>query len=432
MLLIMKIKAQPFDTMQYFYSRVQDPLIRCCIRFDGKIEKSKVMMSIKRLMYAYPVTRCRFDLKKQEWIESSFSTKDYLSIIDADDILNDTIYEGVNYSNNDTRNNIIEKQILSSVRIGIEPPVKFVLIRCHENDIICIIASHLLCDGRGFEQILYSFAEFYSRSNQDEVSDIYVRREFGQITKNISLKSKIKILHSKSLPIPDGVKEELPLMGKSGEAKLLIRQLDSVIFSKIHDYAKSNGASINDVILTAYVKSLHDLLGWNGVSIPCPVDLRRFSNNSNSSVCNLTGNYYCRVKVSTDETFDELLKDISMQMRRQKQDTNCLKDPLLFHLLYHLLPNKILEKIFFKIASVPKLSYTNLGKIDEKKLIFANVPVKEAFIATATKPVPYFQLTVSTFKNVCTLTSCTCAEGKDLDLITSLMDNIYKQFTCLI
>ena len=78
----MTIKAQPFDTMQYFYSLLQKPLIRCHIRFDGKIEKDLLCRAIAKLILSYPIMRCRYDVKKRAWVEADFKDDDYFTVFD--------------------------------------------------------------------------------------------------------------------------------------------------------------------------------------------------------------------------------------------------------------------------------------------------------------------------------------------------------------
>ena len=70
------------------------------------------------------------------------------------------------------------------------------------------------------------------------------------------------------------------------------------------------------------------------------------------------------------------------------------------------------------------LSYTNLGKIDDSRLVFSETDISDAFIVAAAKPIPYFQLTVSTYKKKCTLSICTYANKSSFDLLCSVMDNI--------
>lgn len=43
-----------------------------------------------------------------------------------------------------------------------EPPLKIFAVNSSENSTHCITASHLLCDGGGFKELLYLIAKLYS------------------------------------------------------------------------------------------------------------------------------------------------------------------------------------------------------------------------------------------------------------------------------
>jgi NRPS condensation-like uncharacterized protein len=417
----MKIKAQPFDIMQYFYSYVQPPLIRCCIRFTGKVKNERLLIALKSILAEYPILRCRYIAEKKEWIEASFCENDYLSIITPDI----------------EQKKIETEKLMSSLCIGIDPPIRIFLICGEKNDTICIVVSHLVCDGKGFEQLIYSFSQYYSSDNSaktfDCCEDIGKRRDFYQITESFSIYKKIKILYSKSPVSSNDAQKTIPLIGKNTKPTILTRTVNADMFFKVHSFVKKHNASLNDAFLTAYARALHDQFGWNDITIPSPVDLRRFGGKQTKcSVCNLTGNYYCKVHIEQNEIYEVTLKKISTQMNRQKAGNTCLKGPILFHLLYRIMHYSILEKIFFKMSPISMISYTNLGKIDEIKLCFTGSEISEAFFATAIKPIPYFQLTVSSFKDQCTFSSCTYAGGRDLDVIAKLMDRIYEQFENII
>jgi NRPS condensation-like uncharacterized protein len=410
------MKAQPFDVMQYFYSLVQPPMIRCCIRFDGKLEQRRLLIALERLLVTYPILKCTYQSNKRKWTEAGFCESDYLSMVSAE-------------SEDET---LIREKLLSSLLIGVDPPIKFYWISRKETDTLCVVVSHLVCDGRGLEQLMYVFSKYYSADtiNKQMVCDESScrRRDFGQVTEQFSRRERRKILHAQAL-IPSGdTQRSIPLTGNNLNPSILTRTVSAEMFSKVHAFAKQNHASINDVFLTAYARALQEQFGWKDVTIPSPVDLRRFGEDTaNESVCNLTGNYYCNIQIEPQERFLDTLQKISVQMSMQKAGNECLKGPMLFHLLYRFMPYAILKKLFFRISPVPVTSYTNLGNIDETRLYFKGIPIEDAFFATAIKPVPYFQLTVSTFRNQCTLSSCTYAGGKNLEVIQGLLDQIMVQ-----
>ena len=402
----MDIKGQPFDYMQYMYSFVQNPIIRGCIRFNGKLQDSKLRHAIEKLALTYPILLCKYKVQKGTWVtDSHASCEDLLTIISA---------------KNDFSTLEIDS-LLTSLKIGIDLPLKIYWICGEEKDSLCIIASHLLCDGRGFEQLLYLLAELYSGTEIKE--QINRDRSFSQVINRFSMGQKIRILCSKTQK-HSSTKLHLPLNESSRTPNLITKQIS---ISKLEQYRSCTNKyrpSINDILLAAYLLTLHDMFRWNNITIPCPVDLRKFSTDARNSICNLTGNYYCHINLNDNSTFEEICREITTQMHTQKNSNSCLKEPMLLHILYHILPLSIVKELLSRAISVPVTSYTNLGKMDEKLLVFQGVSISDTFIATADKPVPYFQLAASTYKDKCTLSVCTYASGKSFDVLCSVVDKI--------
>ena len=404
----MELKGQAFDLMQYVYSFVQKPLIRGCIRFNGKLKGSKLKGAVKALISFYPILRCKYDVKKGVWRESNISYENLLISIRA---------------NNDF--SVIENDsLLSSLEIGMDAPLKIYWICGEERDSLCVIASHLLCDGRGLEQLLYLFAELYSNNDIRIKTRINTDRSFSQISSKFTVMQKAKILFSRAGTEAMDGKLQLPLNEGSQKPKLIAKKIDLSKLERYRSRAIGYSPSINDILLSAYILALHQLFGWKEISIPCPVDLRRFNADADGAICNLTGNYYCHISFHGHESFEKICKEISMQICAQKNSSFCLKEPILLHLLYRVLPFPILKKLLPPKISVPLTSYTNLGKIEEARLVFQGLSVSDAFIVAAAKPVPYFQLAISTYKSECTLSACTEASGKSFDLLSSLMNSI--------
>lgn len=408
----MKLKGQPFDFMQFFYGFVQKPVVRGCIRFHEKLEGKRLRDAIEALVLLYPILRCRYDMKMGVW-----RGPDPYSKISCQEILI-SISAGKDFSR------IENDSLLSSLEIGIDVPLKIYWICGEERDSLCVIASHLLCDGRGFEQLLYLLAELYSCCPTKMQMQINTDRSFAQVTDRFTIMQKVKILFSRAQAEHADVERYLPLNESGQRPRLIVRRMSLSKLERYRSCAIEYRPSVNDILLAAYILTLHNMFGWNDMTIPCPVDLRRFNTNANSSICNLTGNYYCQIHLNGKNTFESICNKISAQMRAQKKSSLCLKEPILLHILYRMLPLSVLGKVLSSKISVPLISYTNLGKIDERRLVFRGNSVSDVFIGAAAKPVPYFQLAISTYRNQCTLSACTYARGESYDLLCSVMNNI--------
>lgn len=122
----------------------------------------------------------------------------------------------------------------------------------------------------------------------------------------------------------------------------------------------------------------------------------------------------------------------SNKLKAQKESDDCLKGPLLYHMMFHILPFGTVRKLFYKISPVPITSYTNLGIINDEKFRFGSLSVEDAFISTAVKRVPYFQLSVSTYGGCCTLTSSLYGTEKDRKNVDGFLIQVGKELSNLL
>lgn len=190
---------------------------------------------------------------------------------------------------------------------------------------------------------------------------------------------------------------------------------------------KENGATLNDLLLTAYLRVLSRNAAGTPISIPCPVDLRKYINKENQArlgICNLTSNYYVRVKVEKDESFEGTLQKVSKQMSKQKQSLACLKGPILLNLVYHLLPRRMMQRLFFKLFTIPVVSYTNLGVIDNSRLRFEGAVVQGCYMTGAIKHVPYFQISFSSYDGMGTISCNLYGTNEDRKWIVRFLEEM--------
>ena len=410
-----KIKTQPFDCMQYFYSSVQEPLIRATIHFDGHMNETLFRNTVQMSINAMPLIGCCFDVKNHIWEKRNFTS--------------DNIVHVINIQKEDK--NTAEKLLLSSIDIEHEPQIKIFLLRNADSDTLCIIINHMISDGGGFKEYLYLLARLYSRLEKGESIHSeylkYSRRNLNQLLKNFTLKEKLHIIFSK-LPVNSRGSDPaliMPLKGDKSNPFVSICRLNKEQLNRIKNLAKSNNASVNDIFLTAYIHALHKITNCTNIAIPCPVDLRKYKKvGQTCGICNLTGNYFCNVTVNPDSTFKSILSNVKNQMKSNKESTACLKGPMLFHIMFHVLPFNLVRKLFYKISPIPITSYTNLGIIDSEKLCFGSLSINDAFISTAVKYAPYFQLSISTYKDCCTFTSSVHGTEEDKRFVDCFLNDI--------
>lgn len=288
----------------------------------------------------------------------------------------------------------------------------------------------MICDGAAFKEYLYLLAGVYSAmesgSDGRSVVDGYpARRDFAQVSDNIGLMRKLGIVLAGASAPSENPAMRLPLRSDAKDVRLARVVIGPVDFARIRTYAKSHKVTVNDLLLTAYARTLRNRTGCSDIVLPCPVDLRRYGKaGQRFGFCNLTSNYFCHHEMRRDESFDETLAAVAAQMKAQKKSDACLKGPLLLHALARVVSRRRLGDAFFKAAGVPTVSFTNVGIIDEDRLAFGTIRPESAFFATALKRPPSFQLSVSTFRDACTMTSSLYANGDDFKRVEFLLEEV--------
>lgn len=399
--------------MQSFYREAHDPLIRCEIDLGSHIDVTLLRGAVEVSRAAAPLISCVFDEKRGRWIEAERDSANVVRVIDA---------------GNDP--SLARFELLRPLDQHAGPRMRISVVRVDETDTLCVVVDHMLCDGAGLKQYLYLLARIYTTMGKgsdgiDLVRGYPLRRDLGQVTQSLGATNRLRAALSKGTGTSAGQVPRLLSGSGPAQARLVRATIDASSLAAATAAAKLAGATVNDLLLAAYARALHKRAGCADVILPCPVDLRRFGHPGQSfGICNLTSNYFCHLAIRDDEGFGEVLSDVAGQMGEQKKSLGCLKGPLLFHAIARVLPQKALRRVFFASAGVPVVSYTNLGILDEERLTFGSLETRGALIATATKRPPSFQLSASTFRGACTLTSCLYADESDLAVAEGVLGDV--------
>ena len=381
--------AEAFDAMQYFYGAAHEPQIHCLIRLSGHLDEAVLRRAVTLSAGALPMIFCAFDASgmRARWRAQNFSGNDVVLVHPA--------LPGRQAQ---------EARLLASViDVSRGPQVLLHVIRDAAADTLCAVISHLLCDGAGFKEYLYLLADLYAQCLAGQSpKPVFLPRDAGALFKGPP--GKLKIL---SLPYDASIQRlqmSFALQGEAGRPIFTAASLCPEEFRALKAHTNACGVTVNDILLAAYISVLHRETGWPRVIMPCPADLRKYlQSGRKQGICNLTGNFLCDVR--TGEGFEGILRQVSQQMSRQKNSAACLKPVLLLLMAYRLLPLHLMEKLFHKTFRIPLLSYTNLGLLDPERLRFGGTAAAEAYLSGAVKRAPYFQVSVSTFCDACTL-SC--------------------------
>lgn len=389
-----KFKAEAFDIIQYFYGSVHEPLIHSFIEFSEHIDEMALKKAVIMSADINPLIRCCFyiDHKYPFWKEKDFKGEDIVQIVECD--------------SNEEEQKI--RLLTSQIDVLKGPQLKIYIIRKQKSDMLCLIINHMLCDGSGFKEYLYTLSNLYTKckNNMEVPKREMASRSINQLFTNLKWSKKIVVLFSKSELSKQKNEVRYCFEGDKSNPIFITINITSDELEGIKAYAKLNGATVNDIIITAYARALQRKTRNERIIIPCPIDLRKYiSINQEHGICNLTSNYICDVIIDKNSSFIDTLMEVSKQMNLQKSNDNCLKPVIMLGWIFNILPFNLMKRIFNKVFTIPVTSYTNFGVVDKKQLNFDNIKIKHMYLTGAIKNVPYFQIAVSTYDGACTLSS---------------------------
>lgn len=291
-------------------------------------------------------------------------------------------------------------------------------------NILIITISHMICDGSGFKQLIYLLCELYNGNYSDDLGYL-MNREFSQLTKELTGTTAITL---KMLISMMGNYKSKPVYGKSDheEVYVLERTIQRDIMSKVHDSAKKQGATLNDVFLTAYARALWKLYGLRKINIPCTVDLRKYA-KSKTGIANLTGTYNLNIKMRENAAFSETLTDASAIIKKQKKTKNDIAGPMLLVSKYEKSSLEQFLKLYGSMDTSASADYTNLGILDAKKLVFDGATLKNAIGYSGLNKAPSFQIAVSSFMGETTITSLVRCGTEEKEKASLILDTIVKE-----
>lgn len=396
--------TQPLDRMQFINTRYHDPFIHELLEYEEGLDVEKLIRAIDKLADIFPLLKCRYDKESNTFIENEhFSGHDLLRIDDAAD------------------RNMLLTEVLDADK-------KLVQLTLSKN-ILVITINHMICDGSGFKQLLYLLCDLYN-GNSIQSSDYLMVREFSQLTKEltgtkaITLKMLVSMIGNyKSRQVYDKTDDE--------NTYVLERTIQHEMVSDVHDLAKAQGATLNDVFLTAYARALGKLYGLKRINIPCTVDLRKYAKGK-TGIANLTGTYNFNIKIKDGTNFGETLADASVIMQKQKKTKNDIAGPMLLVSKYEKSTLEEFLKLYGGMDTSASTDYTNLGVLDDEKLAFTGTTLKHAIGYSVLNKAPCFQIAVSSFKGETTITSlvrCSKEEKKKADLILDTIIGEIESFT---
>jgi NRPS condensation-like uncharacterized protein len=224
-------------------------------------------------------------------------------------------------------------------------------------------------------------------------------------------------------------------LSNGGETKpfILTRKLNRERSSAIKEFGRAQGATLNDVILTAFYRCMFrtlDLKPGAELRIPVMVDMRRYLEKSEEFLylTNLASTAATNLSNIPGEPFEGTLARVKAVMDKQKSSDIGLNGFLKLDLIFRVLGDGIANRFLRSRLKNPLICMTNVGILDSAQMSFGGIRPSDAILCGSIKYKPYFQLAMSSYNGELTLSANLSGSSIDLVRILAFFDEIEVEF----
>jgi NRPS condensation-like uncharacterized protein len=389
------LPAEIGDRVQFFLRSNADQQMRFVIYLSQHINFERLKKALRYTIFAEPIFSYFYceDMNEAFWQkQKEIDTSLLIDLLEV--------------------NSDLESQINDFLTLEISPfgfpIVKMRVIRNGFKDTICINMNHTPTDGSGLKEFVKILASIYTNlvSNPDFIvkPNIQGDRSLKQVANSFTFFQKMEFL-KQGFKSPKRIPSWSFDWDKSdadNQKHFVSTSISPNIFEKIKAYGKLNQATINDVILAAFIRVFFSTSDNNknaAKPIIVPVDLRKYVNPTNhSAICSLTGSLICNIGSDIGKNFNDTLVKVMEEMTYKKKvhaEMNMLSTVIL---LSKLMPYTKLKEQLMNRRMPPIPLVTNVGIINSSDLNFDGITVEHSYITGAISYGNYFCLGYSTFE----------------------------------
>ena len=322
------------------------------LRLDGRLDLDRLVKAVRLSVDAEPVLGCKF-------VEGNPPYWKRLKNID------EVVFCSLEETHDS--NTSVQRFLESPLDMDHDPKIKVKLIRSDEYDIVGIKANHACCDGTGIKEYVELVSAIYSRLDGSGEANVAIPSKRGRRDQD-RLFERLGITDTDSLWIP-GSDILIPTwafpwkQGTSSTTRIAVCRISPDQVDAINSYAKSRGATFNDLILAAYYRAMLKM-GQPVYGVPMginvTIDLRRYlPDKKTEALRNFSGSVNTWLSMVENESFDETLSRVVYMMNEIKRGYPGLQSAIGLERL---------EKVSFKDALAYYKATSGAGKKEQNVL----------------------------------------------------------------
>ena len=422
-----KLNAELWDKMHYLFRDFNDRMVHAELHYDFEIDIDVLKTVMLCFFEKAPVFHSSFTDNK---IHPYWTVMDY----NIDEVVHE--YRVDEAEINDRINDFLVQYIPPEAKIQMQVGVFYY----GGKSALCIVENHMCMDGGDFKYFLKKLCKNYSDYAQKKISPIDLKtgsRAYTKVYEDFSASEK-KLAKSlyKNVNTPDS--HGFPFTPDNIRDKSFIarRKLSAQTFDELRAAGKKHGATINDMLLSAYFFALYELANFNpldSVSISCAIDLRRHIKNSDGNgMTNHTAWMQCKVPQRGRDIFETLEYVVRSSNQFKNDRFMGLHGLPLLSFGYKILPHAASEEIIKIGYANPLLAMSNIGILEVDKLALCGHEPIDGFMSGAVKYKPYALLSATSMRKELTLSMCVRGNAQDEKIVEQFFDLIERSIQDLI
>ena len=393
------------------------------LTFDGRLDARVLERAVRLLLDAEPVLGCGL---KTSTMRGWWQRRDDL---DA----------RIPFAVVQTDNADAEAVRLQVAKVPDEgPQVAVTLLRSPDHDDLVIGVSHNVADGQSAKQIAYVLSDLYTRLRDDAtylpVPDLVPRPEARDVWDSLSEDQRRT---AKREPRPTMPNWELPRKAQTGAGRTLRElHLGPDRLSAISRHGKQRGATVNDMMLTAFFRALVRVYPPpvdKPMSLSFSAEHRRYlAGDVEPPISNLAVTIWLALENRAGEDFDGTLERMVGQTTRWRETLWGIRGAVgaagMAKMGYA--PMRLMLAAVGRLAGgAGKTSpvFTNLGIIEDGRLPFGEAAPVAARISGPAAFGASLVPTISTYRDTLTVSMGFCDADMDAPTIEAVLREMDRQ-----
>ncbi len=387
--------------------RMGEMMIQMEMNFPGSLDVPRLARALDLVLDMQPVLGCRAEMRPKRMLWRRLPPDQRKNLIVTSD---ERAFDGFR---------------LLRIDATTGPLVQACLLQSGGGDRLILKVAHQAADAGGVKETAEDIAAIYTRLENEpdylpepnltgcrdwiQIYRLVPKRVYPKIFINFLRECWLTMVPYASRMIA------LPAGGPLKPISFVARHIPEERVAALSAYGKSRGASINDIIATAFIRAnaaTGNPSGRGHLRLHMTIDLRRWHLNSGRAegICNLSAFEFVSLGRNPGRNFEEALSRVSSHMRRRKANLPGLSQapylPLYYNLSYNGLKKffGIVMKFMIKKKNFPNM-LTNMGPIVPEKVSFSGMAPSRAWMLVPPIFPPVFGAGLSGYKGSLTITA---------------------------